>query len=293
MFVSIRLITHIGRFVRGGRWDLDAARDEFVRKELFSTPLLSGDSSDPMSKRAALLSAYLALLRNGAVTANRLQLSVVMAMPSYGEYASFHPVLADLMQVKRYLGEHSPAFQHLLHFRRSLTLEYESLAESSTNFASHVSLKDYLSSRIAVQSRAFEIHNTKSEVSKEERKYYQQNIGIDFGTGVVSIEPVNDWMNSHVNNNVKVGGYDAKKRSGQAWATKAIPKGQELISKYGDFYDYVLFGQYGYLPSDGSGKSIASLSIHHDVNLSGGLISGAMSSTSSLPPQMAPYLQYD
>jgi len=38
-------------------WDLDAFRNEFVRKELFHTPLLRDDTVDQSSKRAALLSS--------------------------------------------------------------------------------------------------------------------------------------------------------------------------------------------------------------------------------------------
>ena len=195
-----------------------------------------------MNKRAVILSAHLALIQKGVVSASRMHTSVAKALPSYEEYVSFHPLLADLDQMKRYLGEHSPSYVHLVDTRESLFGEYDSLASTSTKFASHVSLEDYLSCRIAVQSRAFEISNIpRSEIPSKEREYYQQSIGIDFSS-VVSIEPINDWLNSHTNNNVKIGGYDAQKRTGQAWATKAIPKGQELVNNYGDnFYDHVLF----------------------------------------------------
>jgi hypothetical protein len=256
---------------------------------------MRGDSLDPTSKRAALLSAYLALLRNKGVPAtSRLQSSVVSALPSYHEYASYHPVLTDLTQIKITLGEHSPAFQRLVHTRESLNREYDSFASTSTKFAHRVSLEDYLSCGIAVQSRAFEIPNTKSDVEMEERTFYQQTLGIDFSSGVVSIEPVNDWMNSHANNNVKVGGYDVKKRSGQAWSTKVIPKGQELINSYGEQFDYVLFSQYGYVPPDGTGSSIAWLFVYHDISLMGGLAGGSVASH-SLPSLdgLVPYLQTD
>ncbi len=197
-----------------------------------------------MTKRAIVLSAYLALIRNGVVSASKMHTSVANALPSYEEYVTFHPVLADLDQMKIYLGEHSPSYIHLVDTRESLHGEYDSSfgISTSTKFASHVSIENYLSCRIAVQSRAFEISNIpKSEVPRKEREYYQQNIGVDF-TSVVSIEPVNDWLNSHTNNNVKIGGYDALKQTGQAWATKAIPEGQELVNNYGDnFYDYSLF----------------------------------------------------
>ena len=277
-------------------WDLDACRDEFIRKELFRAPLLRGDSLDPTSKRAALLSAYIALLRNKVVPANsRLQSSVVMKLPSYHDYASHHPILADLTQIKLTLGEHSPAFQRLVNTRESLNREYDSFASTSATFALRVSREDYLSCGIAVQSRAFEIPGiTKSDVEIEERKYYQQTLGIDFSSGVVSIEPVNDWMNSHANNNVKVGGYDSTKRSGQAWSTKAIPEGQELINSYGEQFDHVLFSQYGYIPSDGTGSGIAWLFVHHDISLMGGLTGGSLASH-SLPSlgSLVPFLQMD
>jgi len=90
-------------------------------------------------------------------------------------------------------------------------------------------------------------------------------------------------MNSHINNNVMVGGYDAVKRRGRAWSTKAIQPGQELIMDYGRFHDYVLFGQYGYVPSDGTGVTITSVAAYHNII------------DDDLPDleQMMPYLQFD
>ena len=202
-------------------WDLDAARDDFIRKEIFGALREQSLALDPMSKRAILLSAYLALLRKDVIPATRLQLSVAKNMPSYEEYAAYHPILiADINQLKRYLGGgHSPAYIHLVNVRKSLNEEYNLLSTKSTKFASHVSREDYLSCRIAVQSRAFEISNIpSSEVSEKEREYYQRTIGIDFRLAAISIEFVTDWMNTHINNNVKVGGYDSKKRRGLAWA---------------------------------------------------------------------------
>lgn len=268
-------------FARGANsWDLDACRDEFIRKELFGAPLINS-RLDPSSKRAALLSAYLALLRNKAIPASgRLQLSVVMALPSYHDYASHHSVLGNLTNIKVDLGEHSQAFLQLNQTRQGLNAEYDSFASTSKTFAHRVSREDYLSCGIAVLSRAFKIPHASSEVGIEERKYYQRTLGIDFSSDVVSIQSVNDWMNSHVNNNVQVGGFDIEKRSVHAWSTKAIAEGQELINSYGDHVDYVRFSQYGYIPPDGTGSSIAWLSAHH---------------TRPLPSldELIPYLQMD
>jgi len=279
------------------RWDLDACRNEFIRRELFS--VLKGDILDTMSKRAAILSSYLALLRNDSIpaSASRLQISVAKNLPTYEEYASFHPILADLDQIKIYLGgEHSPTYQHLKQVRQSLNEEYDMLASTSTSFANLISRQDYLACRIAVQSRTFELNDIPtSEVSRKERTYYKQTIGIDF-TSIVSFEPVNDWMNSHINNNVRVGGYDAKKRSGQTWAIKDIKQGDELINSYGDtFYNHVLFTQYGYIPTDGSGQSVISLAAYHAVSQSGGIMSGTSKANDNLQSAeiMLPYLEYD
>jgi len=273
-------------------WDLDAARDEFIQNELFRSPLFGGDTSDTMTKRAALLAAYLALLRNEVVPPSDtfpLQATVARALPSYEEYAAFHPILADLTRLKKYLGKKSVAFLHLVHARKSFDKEYDMLG---AKFATHVSREDYFSCRLAVGSRSFQITNIPegSELSKKERVGYKQKLGIDF-SAVVSIEPVIDWMNGHTNNNVKVGGYDAKKRSGQAWAIRTIHKGQELINNYGQFYDHVLFSQYGFIPSDGTGTTIASLFVHHDVDLMGEI----NETNPTLPPleKMASYLRYD
>ena len=275
-------------------WDLDAARDDFIQKELFSA--LKGEDLDMMSKRAILLAAYLALIRNEVIPAMKTQISVVRTLPSYEEYASFHPVLAEMDQIEQYLGKTtSPAILHLMQVRESLHSEYDMLSSASSTFASLVSREDYLASRIAVQSRAFEINNIpNSEIEKSEREDYKKQIGIEFDS-CMSMEPVQDWMNSHVNNNVKAGGYDALRQRGLVWSVKEIPKGHELIINYGDtFYDYVLFSQYGFIPADGTGTSVASLNVHHDISLVGGVMSSAKMST-SLPQleKLMPYLQYD
>ena len=274
-------------------WDLDAARDPFVQRELFGAPFMSAESSDTMSKRAALLSAYLALLRNDVVVPSRWEMtSVAKAMPSYAEYESFHPVLADLGQIENYLGMDSIAFLHLEHVRRSLDEEYNMLASASAKFAEGVLREDYLASRLAVQSRAFTISDVGPEVSRAETERYEQALGIDFSARVISLEPVIDWMNTHVNNNVRVEGYDAVKRSGRAVAIKDIQAGKEVVNNYGQFYDHNFFVQYGFIPADGTGNSVASLFVHHNIDLMSELLGEAKS---ALPPlnKMAAYLRFD
>ena len=69
-----------------------------------------------------------------------------------------------------------------------------------------------------------------------------------------------------------------------------------MINSYGEhFYDYVLFSQYGFIPSDGTGSSIATLFVHHNISLTGGLLSGSTDSLEELPQldHMYRYLQYD
>mmetsp|Transcript_24444 Transcript_24444/g.36449 ORF Transcript_24444/g.36449 Transcript_24444/m.36449 type:complete len:329 (+) Transcript_24444:1-987(+) len=100
--------------------------------------------------------------------------------------------------------------------------------------------------------------------------------------------PVNDWMNSHANNNVEVGEYNPVSRTWQASSIKPIPKGGELINNYGERLDVVLFSQYGYVPSDGSGSTFARLYAYHDISLAG-------YQPNKEPPQetMLKYLQRD
>jgi len=135
-----------------------------------------------------------------------------------------------LTQVQLNLGSHSPAYQHLLNLRVSFDNEYDSFASTSASFAKLVTREDYLSCSIAVLSRAFDVHNVELEINVEEQTFYQQTLRFDVGRNILSIETVHDWMNSHINNNVVMGGYDGKTKSGRAWSTKAIPKGQELIN---------------------------------------------------------------
>ena len=190
-------------------WDLDAARNDFIQKELFSA--LKGDELDLMNRRAILLASYLALLQKGAIFTNKLHASVAKTLPTYEDYSSFHPVLTDLDKVKKYLGRSSSAYLHVVHRRESLNEEYN-LLSSSAKFVEFVSREVYMSCRIAVNSRAFAIKNMPtSELTEKEREYYKGAIDIDFNS-VASIEPVVEFMNSHINNNVRVGGYDAKKR---------------------------------------------------------------------------------
>eukprot|EP00984_Skeletonema_dohrnii_P037035 scaffold38642_cov150-Skeletonema_dohrnii-CCMP3373.AAC.3 len=152
-------------------WDLDAVRNEFIREEILMTTI-----PGTVAKRAALLSAYLALLRNDFSTDHNLQLqtSVAKQVPSYDEYKTFHPVLASIEQMELLLGNHSPAFRDLLVLRQSLNNEYDSFIASSDKFASLVSREDYLSCRLAVQSRAFQIPGVlpESEIPKSEQDHY-------------------------------------------------------------------------------------------------------------------------
>ena len=199
-----------------------------------------------------------------------------------------------MTQVQLNLGSHSPAYQRIIHLRVSFDNEYDSFASTSTAFAKLVTREDYLSCAIAVLSRAFDVHNDELEIDVDEQMIYLRTLGFDVGRNILSIEPVHDWMNSHINNNVVMGGYDGKTQSGRAWTTKAIPKGQELINGYGEQLDYILFSQYGYIPSDGTGSSIVWLSSYHDINLMGGLTGNlGVSPTLIELGSLIPYIQME
>ena len=116
-------------------WDLDALRDEFVRRELFHTPLLRDDTFDQSSKRAALLSSYIAILLYKAVpttTTSKLHFSIFKAFPYYHEYdLSPSPCQFDTYTI----GSHSLAFQRLVHFRASFDDVYDFFESTSAAFA--------------------------------------------------------------------------------------------------------------------------------------------------------------
>lgn len=224
-------------------WDLDALRDPFVKNELLSARI--GKSA---LASAAFLAAYLArLLQNAGL--NRLMVEYLDALPSYDDYASFHPLLWSEQELAEILGEYTSAYDFVKSFQMLIEDEYAAFSLVSPSFAAEVSRRDYQTARLYVMTRSFGI--PRPTVIKTHNH---------------AIVPVFDLFNHHAKPNVDFF-YDSIKQALVVTAITAIPAGTEVINSYGQLTDTVLFAQYGFVNGDGSGWTQASLALWHKVNL--------------------------
>ena len=170
-------------------WDIDALHDEFVRTQLLTARLfISPDYDDtnnnnsnnkkerkvgvPLSS-AAFLAAYLArtLLQlqhdereqqrpTSAKGSPTLQAQYLSILPTYADYAKYHPVLlwnstTTTSEVESVLGSYTHTYD-VLHATRSLyRAEYAAFAHVSSEFAQTIDWSQYVAARLSVATRAF------------------------------------------------------------------------------------------------------------------------------------------
>jgi len=251
-------------------WDLDALRDPFVKNELLSARI--GKSA---LLSAAFLAAHLArlLLQNAGL--NPVMVEYLDVLPSYDDFAGFHPLLWSEQELTEILGEYTSTYEFVTAFQMSTEDEYAAFSTVSPSFATEVSRRDYQTARLIVMTRS---------------------VGIPRPTVIKTFNhamvPVFDLWNHHAKPNVDFS-YDNIKRALVVTAITAIPAGAEVINSYGQLTDSVLFAQYGFVNGDGSGWTQASLALWHKVNLNPKNIERGARGERAQKKQMLRYLQYD
>jgi hypothetical protein len=284
--------------------DLDALRDPFVRKHLLQAR--HKRSNNTISSRAHL-AAYLTLLQKrrdpaGAAKEGSIvvQQTYLDYLPTFEEYASFHPVLQDPEDLALLLGKHSYTLKLVERRREEFESEYDGFSAVSPEFASLVSQQDYFVARIHVASRCFGAEGQVDDLLKEEKQLYEQKLG--YGkVGIVAMAPVLDSLNHHVQPNVDWV-FDKKSLSFILYANTEISGGWDLMGSYGPHPDPWLYAMYGFNNGDGSSPTSRSIASFHDmynpevhipVVVSGGGASTLSRVENFQREQLLQYLAYD
>lgn len=270
-------------------WDLDAMRDEFVRRELLQAR--HGDTGNPLDS-GAYLAAHLVRKRRLAegewkgLTAGEGQavddpmLPYLQILPTYDDLSQFHPTLWSDSDLLKQLGRFTPSAVLVQAFGDMMDSEYNALCTASKEFASNVSKEDYFAARINVMSRSF--GPGPPTISEEdvgrfgslnsELSIYKEKAGIDLTLGCRAMSPILDTWDSHPHPNAEWN-YDAKTRAFVVWASDrwgGIPPYHDVMVSYGKYSDAFLFAKFGYVNGDGTSHTETYINAHHrllDVGL--------------------------
>jgi hypothetical protein len=292
--------------------DVDALRDPFVREQLFAKPQDPTDTDTdadaaneeviPKISAAAFLAAHLAHLQANATARAGLdpilQEYLEKVLPTYDDFASFHPVLWSDADLRDLLPAHTASWRAVQVFKASITKEYQAFTDRSALWGDQVSKHTYTAARLAVMTRSFgtgplRISPTTSNdagqsVSLEEFEFYRDNEGIDLTQGCHAMVPVLDLYNHHGKPNVGFA-YNEKLSSFVISTVRGgIAAGAEVMDSYGKHTDAHLFAQYGFVNGDGSDYTEATVAVHHQPE---SIITSV--SYDQLQAQVLAYLQHD
>ena len=270
-------------------WDLDAMRDEFVRRELLQAR--HGDTGNPLDSGAYLAAHLMRRLRmvegewkgltavEGQAVDDPL-LPYLRILPLYDDLSQFHPALWSDSDLLEQLGRHTPSAVLVQAFRDMMESEYDALCAASKEFASNVSKEAYFAARINVMSRSF--GPGPPTISEEdvgrfgsldsELSIYKEKAGIDLTLGCRAMSPILDTWDSHPHPNAEWN-YDAENRVFLVWASDrwgGIPAYHDVMVSYGKYSDAFLFAKFGYVNGDGTSHTETYINAHHrllDVGL--------------------------
>ena len=265
-------------------WDLDAMRDEFVRKELFAARhAKTGNALDS----GAFLAAYLVkewMTGKGMWKQQQADddapsdsvMKFLDILPSYSQLKERHPVLWSDDELRDLFGKMTPTAVLVRGYKSMISAEYDAFCKVSQEFKSYSNANAYTAMRLNVISRSFGpgppgleeeivgIHGTKT--LKEEIMLYEKEAGVYLNKGCRAMSPILDMWDHHAKPNVNWR-YHQKKRSFlmSASASEGIPAMQDIMVSYGKYTDTHLFSKFGFVNGDGSGYTEASIAIMHPM----------------------------
>lgn len=275
-------------------WHTDALLDPFIRDHLFSAQhSASGDLVD----HRAYLAVYLSM-HSKKSTVNRKYSSYLDYLPTETDYAT-HPVLQTPEYLAQTFGKHSMTYNMIRQRQTEWESEYQAFVQKSSEFALMIPrVQDYLVARIHVASRSFTTGSTPKEsdlggtTSSTDLDLYLKALGYDYAKdGFVVMVPILDALDHHHQDYNLDYRYNPDSRSYSLVAARDIPQGEELLINYGSKVDQWLYANYGFVNTDGSGRSGASLAAFHTIH-------NAVAETESQNKeeqrkQMLPYFLYD
>jgi hypothetical protein len=262
-------------------WDLDAMRDPFVQKHLFSARhKRSGNRLGSEAYLAAYLALELHRAKESPEDMNPMRKAYLEFLPTLADLKS-HPLLWDKEEATQTLGERSPSNLVLRQYRNMVDSEYNAFQKASPDFDKMIPIEAYASARINVLTRSYPMGPPPDDEAldgrslSEELKSYYDDAGIDFmdeAIGCRAMVPIADLLNHHPLNTAGFN-YEVKESGKQSFVVNAtrrsilqnIEAGAELMISYGDFTDAHLFARYGFVNGDGSGTTEASIGFHHDI----------------------------
>ncbi len=278
-------------------WDLDAMRDPFVSRELF-TARHSGTQNALDS--GAFLAAFLVrkkLIAHGLWNSHDLEefeetgnrkdneatnqriFTYLDILPTYKELQEKHPILWEEKELVGLFGKLTTTKHLLKGYQTMILSEFDAFCNASEEFNDNVDKEDYMAMRLNVISRSFGpglrdeqawleeeqvgMHHTLE--LEEELEFYRQKAGIDLLRGVRAMSPILDTWDHHARPNVQWRYRAGDRAFVISVADQEIPTGQDIMVSYGRYTDTHLFSKFGFVNGDGSGYTEASLAIMHPL----------------------------
>ena len=226
-------------------WDLDALRNDFIEQELFSARIFG---RQPLGADV-FLSAYIALLQQNKTELSPILQSYLDILPSFDDFAEYHPILLGKRNLTTILGEQTYSFQLIQHKQAMIHLEYEALTNVSRAFADKCSFSEFVAARLAVTTRSFgtgRLHENERDDQgqfdslSQEMEYYQQKAGVNLTSGSFAMVPILDLYNHHARPTVGYS-YDPVRRAFVIRSIAALKAGHELWDSYGKHSDPHLY----------------------------------------------------
>jgi hypothetical protein len=262
--------------------DIDALRDPFVREQLFAEPpnpaatkAAKNKEVRPFVNSAAFLAAHLAHLQANATARSGLdpilQEYLEKVLPTYDDFAIFHPVLWSDKELKDHIPPHTSTWAAVQAFKSMISREYQTFTYRSTLWADQVSKHVYTAARLAVMTRSFGTgplssstsNDAGQSVSLQELDFYRENEGIDLTQGSHAMVPILDLYNHHGKPNVGFAYNDNLSAFVITAIHGGVTAGSELMDSYGKHTDSHLFAKYGFVNGDGSDYTQASIAVWH------------------------------
>ncbi len=292
---------------------LDALRDPRVSSLLRLNPRhpKSGKPLDPKALLALHMSFQLSQLRTNDIgndsfdslsSHEQVQRAYLEYLPTQKDFMRFHPVSRQIIDYYNYEGNIestdplSPSAtltDHLVdQYFRSFLSEYQALCGVSLDFQKLVSLEDWITSRLIVNTRSFQSDPlTEIDISNEELDFYhpflteneaKQEIALLDGDAALlfydkcrkvsmrsSMVPLLDAFDHHPKENIGWEFMDSRSSVSAAksfitYATKDVNPDSDLFDSYfRSRPDPFVFAQYGFLNSDGMGERAALIAPYH------------------------------